>query len=106
MSRRRQGQGGGRYRVLPRAPGDGDYGRCPDAAVVPYDDCTTETLPGGARLMVLKGYEYPDKREGTKNWRASLVHPDGLVVDLNTWNAPAQKGSAASRAEPPSPRRR
>ncbi|OII60416.1 hypothetical protein BJP40_10580 [Streptomyces sp. CC53] len=83
------------------APGDDTYTRCPDAALVPHDGCTTETLPGGARLMVLKGYEYPDKREETKNWRASLVHPDGVVVDLNTWNAPAQKGSAVSRAEPP-----
>lgn len=84
------------------SPGDEGFTQCPDKVLNAYDACTTEDLPGG-RLMVYQGYEYPDRREDTKNWRATLQNDDGLVLDLNTWNAPAQKGAAVTRTDPPFP---
>ncbi|OEJ95082.1 hypothetical protein [Streptomyces thermolilacinus] len=81
-------------------PGDKGFSTCPDKESVPYDACTAEDVSGG-RLVILQGYEYPDRREETKNWRATLLAEDGLVVDLSTWNAPAQKGAAVSRTDPP-----
>ncbi|MGY3057771.1 hypothetical protein ACVWZD_002016 [Streptomyces sp. TE3672] len=74
---------------------------CPDKVFVPYDSCRNETLADGSRLMVLRGYEYPDKRVDTKRWHAYLVTPDGYTVDASEWNAPAEKDAAVSRAEPP-----
>ncbi|WMX46391.1 hypothetical protein [Streptomyces roseicoloratus] len=74
---------------------------CPDRTAVPYDACTSERLPGGDRLMVLQGYEYPDKREETKNWRAVLLTKDGFLVDASEYNAPSEKGSAITREDPP-----
>ncbi|MFF6775341.1 hypothetical protein ACFY8W_17470 [Streptomyces sp. NPDC012637] len=74
---------------------------CPDEAVVPYDDCTSERLPGGGRLMVIQGYEYPDKRVETKNWRAVLLTKDGFLIDASEYNAPSEKDSAISRENPP-----
>ncbi|MFJ7063871.1 hypothetical protein [Streptomyces sp. NPDC101115] len=74
---------------------------CPDEAAVPYDDCTSERLPGGGRLMVIQGYEYPDKRVETKNWRAVLLTEDGFLIDASEYNAPSEKDSAISRENPP-----
>jgi hypothetical protein len=74
---------------------------CPDKSLVLYDSCQNETLAGGSRLMVMRGYEYPDKRVDTKWWHAYLVTPDGYMVDASEWNAPAEKGTAVSRPEPP-----
>ncbi|CAM5628900.1 hypothetical protein [Streptomyces narbonensis] len=51
--------------------------------------------------MVIQGYEYPDKREDTKNWRAVLLTKDGFLVDAQEWNAPAQKGAEVTRENPP-----
>ncbi|MFG3499244.1 hypothetical protein [Streptomyces sp. NPDC047928] len=85
-----------------RSPGtDAGFADCPDKVFTPYDACTAETLANGARLVMLQGYEYPDKREETKNWRATLLLKDGLVIDASEWNAPAQKGAAVTRPEPP-----
>ncbi|MFF9196767.1 hypothetical protein ACF09L_16320 [Streptomyces sp. NPDC014779] len=78
-----------------------DMVTCPDKVLVPYDACTTENLPGGERLMVFQGYEYPDKRVLTKNWRAVLLTKDGFLVDASEYNAPTEKGSAISRPNPP-----
>jgi hypothetical protein len=83
------------------APGDEGYSECPDEVFVDYDACSAEGLPDGSRLVIFQGYEYPDRREETKNWRATLLRADGLVTDLNTWNAPAQKGADVSRVDPP-----
>ncbi|MEU8617971.1 hypothetical protein [Streptomyces sp. NPDC048623] len=74
---------------------------CPDKVAVPYDDCTTQNLPDGSRLMVFQGYEYPDKRVETKNWRAVLLTKDGFLVDASEYNAPTEKDSAISRENPP-----
>ncbi|MFC9702159.1 hypothetical protein ACFTWD_15800 [Streptomyces sp. NPDC056943] len=87
------------------AGGAGEAGagqvECPSEVHVDFDKCTTGRLPGGDRLMVIQGYEYPDRREDTKNWRAVLLTKDGFVVDASEYNAPAQKGAAVSRENPP-----
>ncbi|MGP4005545.1 hypothetical protein [Streptomyces sp. 4N124] len=74
---------------------------CPDKALAPYDSCTTTKLVGGSTLMLIQGYEYPDRREETKQWRAELVTSHGQHIGLTEWNAPAQKGEPVSRPEPP-----
>ncbi|MGW2562623.1 hypothetical protein ACWCXB_25910 [Streptomyces sp. NPDC001514] len=82
-------------------PGDEGYSKCADKNFIPYDGCTAETLSDGSRLMILQGYEYPDKREETKSWRATLVTKDGVVLDASEYNAPAPKGAEISRTDPP-----
>ncbi|MCT4354570.1 hypothetical protein M5362_15665 [Streptomyces sp. Je 1-79] len=74
---------------------------CPDKTYVPHDACTSEVLPNGDRLMVFQGYEYPDKRVETKNWRAVLLTEDGFLIDASEYNAPGEKGSAVTRTDPP-----
>ncbi|MFJ3504127.1 hypothetical protein [Streptomyces sp. NPDC090135] len=90
---------------LSRSSGPGEAGEamvtCPDEAHVPDAECTTETLPGVGRLLLFQGYEYPDKREKTKTWRATLLTEDGFLVDASEYNAPAQKGARVSRDTPP-----
>ncbi|MCX5391523.1 hypothetical protein [Streptomyces sp. NBC_00094] len=92
----------GLYRA---AGGDGEAGsgqvECPSRVHVPFDKCTSGTLPGGDRLMVIQGYVYPDKREETKNWRAVLLTKDGFLVDASEYNAAGEKGAAISRENPP-----
>ncbi|MFD3992138.1 hypothetical protein [Streptomyces sp. NPDC058548] len=78
-----------------------DQVACPDKVAVPYDDCTEEKLTGGSRLMILQGYEYPDKREETKSWRAVLLTRDGFLIDVSEYNAAAEKGAPISRENPP-----
>ncbi|MFJ5138062.1 hypothetical protein [Streptomyces sp. NPDC088707] len=78
-----------------------DQVACPDKVAVPYDDCTEENLAGGSRLMILQGYEYPDKREETKAWRAVLLTKDGFLIDVSEYNAAAEKGAPVSRENPP-----
>ncbi|MGW7432868.1 hypothetical protein ACWGIN_25405 [Streptomyces sp. NPDC054861] len=88
-------------RVGKSADDGADQVECPDKAYVPYDACVSEALPGGSRLMVFQGYEYPDKRVETKNWRAVLVTRDGALIDVSEWNAATQKDSPVSRDTPP-----
>ncbi|MFF8380882.1 hypothetical protein ACF07V_32635 [Streptomyces sp. NPDC015661] len=78
-----------------------DQVTCPDKALVPYDRCAAGRLPGGDRVMVIEGYEYPDKREETKNWRAVLLTKEGIVIDASEYNAAAEKGAPISRENPP-----
>ncbi|MFE0334314.1 hypothetical protein, partial [Streptomyces sp. NPDC058955] len=78
-----------------------DMVTCPEKAYVPYDACETGKLPDGSRWMVFQGYEYPDKREETKSWRATLLTKDGFLIDASEYNAPAEKGAAISRENPP-----
>ncbi|MFD3700138.1 hypothetical protein ACFWUZ_29125 [Streptomyces sp. NPDC058646] len=78
-----------------------DMTKCPDADQLEFDDCKEETLPDGSRLLLFQGYEYPDRREPTKAWRATLATPQGFLVDVSEWNAPAQKRAKVSRSNPP-----
>lgn len=91
----------GLYRAGTTGEAGEDQVTCPDKVAVPYDHCVSERLPGGDRLMVLQGYEYPDKREETKNWRAVLLTKDGFLVDASEYNAAAEKGAAITRENPP-----
>ncbi|WP_055600802.1 hypothetical protein [Streptomyces aureus] len=78
-----------------------DQVACPDKVAIPYDDCTEERLAGGSRLMIFQGYEYPDKRVETKQWRAVLLTRDGFLIDVSEYNAAAEKGAPISRENPP-----
>ncbi|MFD0146866.1 MULTISPECIES: hypothetical protein [unclassified Streptomyces] len=91
----------GLYRAGGTEEGGAGQVECPDETFVPHDGCTSEKLPNGDRLMVIQGYEYPDRREETKNWRAVLLTRDGFLVDASEYNAPTEKGSAVTRANPP-----
>ncbi|MET9320885.1 hypothetical protein ABZX75_11975 [Streptomyces sp. NPDC003038] len=90
---------------LSRTDPDGTNARqmlqCPDENLQQFDGCTVETLTDGSKLLVYQGYEYPDRREPTKLWRATLVTREGFQVDVQEWNAPAEKGAQVSRPQPP-----
>jgi hypothetical protein len=87
--------------VDPAGKSAADFVTCPSQALVQHDDCKEETLSDGSRYMLFQGYEYPDRREDTKVWRATLITPKGVMVDASEWNAPAEKGAAVSRPAPP-----
>ncbi|MFD7880225.1 hypothetical protein ACFV5G_40195 [Streptomyces sp. NPDC059766] len=74
--------------------------QCPDKVFTLFDACTTTHLADGSVLMVLQGYEYPDKREDTKMWTAELITPAGQHISVQEWNAAAEKGSPVTRPEP------
>jgi len=74
---------------------------CPGKAYVHYDACATTRLPGGSVVMVLQGYEYPDRRVDTKWWSAELVTPQGHHISVSEWNAAAEKDSPITRSQPP-----
>ncbi|WP_329545747.1 hypothetical protein OG548_15805 [Streptomyces sp. NBC_01356] len=74
---------------------------CPDKVLTPYDSCVTSRLPDGSKLMLFKGYEYPDRRVDTKRWSADLITPQGQHVSVTEWNAAAEKDAPISRPEPP-----
>ena len=87
--------------VDPAGKSAADSVTCPSQALVQHDGCQEETLSDGSRYILFQGYEYPDRREDTKLWRATLVTPEGVMVDASEWNAPAEKGAAVSRPTPP-----
>ncbi|AYG82123.1 hypothetical protein DWB77_04293 [Streptomyces hundungensis] len=100
------GKGAGRIalgvsRVDPADPSSGEQVSCPAKAFVDYDSCTAEKLADGSRYMLLRGYEYPDRHEPTKLWRAVLLTPKGALIDASEWNAAAEKGGATTRDTPP-----
>ncbi|MGW3121241.1 hypothetical protein ACWDBW_29510 [Streptomyces sp. NPDC001107] len=74
---------------------------CPGKVFAHYDACSTTRLPDASVVMVLQGYEYPDRRVDTKWWSAELVTPQGQHVSVSEWNAAAEKDAPISRAEPP-----
>ncbi|MFD8882305.1 hypothetical protein ACFV0H_07240 [Streptomyces erythrochromogenes] len=91
----------GLSRVDPKGSRADQLTQCGDKNLQGYDDCRTERLPDGSKLLIFKGYEYPDRRVDTKCWRAVLVTPAGFLVEASEWNAPAEKGAAVSRPNPP-----
>ncbi|MFF4798386.1 hypothetical protein ACFY1U_08225 [Streptomyces sp. NPDC001351] len=74
---------------------------CPGKVFVRYDACSTTRLSDASVVMVLQGYEYPDRRVDTKWWSAELVTPEGQHVSVSEWNAAAEKDAPVSRTEPP-----
>ncbi|WP_406455264.1 hypothetical protein OH768_19320 [Streptomyces sp. NBC_01622] len=74
---------------------------CPAKVFTHYDACRTSRLADGSVVMVLQGYEYPDRRVDTKWWSAELVTPQGQHVSVSEWNAAAEKDSPITRSQPP-----
>ncbi|WP_328494268.1 hypothetical protein OHS59_17145 [Streptomyces sp. NBC_00414] len=74
---------------------------CPDKILARYDACKRSELPDGSDLMILQGYEYPDRRADTKHWYAQLVTPQGQQISVTEWNAPAEKDAPVTRPNPP-----
>ncbi|MET9853295.1 hypothetical protein ABZY57_10160 [Streptomyces sp. NPDC006450] len=100
------GEGKGRIgfslgRIDPKGEMADDMVKCPSKTTTKYDSCTSEKLADGSRLLLFKGYEYPDRRVDTKCWRATVVTPQGFLVDAQEWNAQTQKDSPVSRPTPP-----
>ncbi|MGW7457768.1 hypothetical protein [Streptomyces sp. NPDC054797] len=91
----------GLSRVDPNGSSARELTQCGDKSIQKYDDCLSEQLADGSRILLHKGYEYPDRRVDTKLWRAVLVTPQGFQIDASEWNAPAEKGAAISRPNPP-----
>lgn len=74
---------------------------CPDSNLNTFEACTATKLKDGSRLVLFKGWEYPDRREETKWWYADLLTPEGYRISVSEWNAPAEKGAPVSRSTPP-----
>ncbi|MFD8301019.1 hypothetical protein ACFV29_01490 [Streptomyces sp. NPDC059690] len=74
---------------------------CPGKVFMHYDACGRTRLPDGSVVMVMQGYEYPDRRVDTKWWSAELVTPEGQHVGISEWNAAAEKDAPVTRSEPP-----
>ncbi|MER5842327.1 hypothetical protein ABT099_18850 [Streptomyces prasinus] len=91
----------GLQRVEPGSSRAREATRCPDKALTPHDSCATSTLADGSKLMMFKGYEYPDRRVDTRMWNAVLVTPQGQLVGVGERNAAAEKDESASRPAPP-----
>jgi hypothetical protein len=96
------------YPVSPRvanAPGAPGYGLpigCKQDTESSYPDGACTVLGDGTQLQTSKGYEYPaDPSRGGKEWLVHALRPNGLEVDLSEWNTPTEKGTPASRPDPP-----
>lgn len=73
---------------------------CPSKALADFDECRQETLADGSRYLFVRGYVY-DRDRGAKQWRSTLLTPAGVLIDASAYNAPEEKGAAATRADPP-----
>nr|WP_055631132.1 hypothetical protein [Streptomyces hirsutus] len=91
----------GLYRVEPGSSQAREATRCPDQVFTPHDSCATSTLADGSKLMLFKGYEYPDRHVDTRWWNAVLVTPQGQQVSVSEWNSAAEKDAPVSRPAPP-----
>lgn len=62
-----------------------------------------QILPDGTVLFVYQGSEYPARPQnpGATKWMVTVTRGDGVSVEISEWNAPTEKGTHASRAEPP-----
>lgn len=87
-------------RQNPKEVAEGDLA-CPDKNFTPFETCSAKTLTDGSRLVLFKGWEYPDRREETRWWYADLLTPEGYRISVHEWNAPAEKGAGVSRPAPP-----
>ncbi|MBK3575227.1 hypothetical protein JHN63_15680 [Streptomyces sp. MBT65] len=91
----------GMGRVEPGSDEARQITKCPAKVFTHYDACGTNRLADGSMVMVLQGYEYPDRRVDTKLWSAELVTPQGQHVSVSEWNAAAEKDSPITRSQPP-----
>ena len=89
------GKGVARVEVLLTGGGEEDRCATPSAA------CTT--LPDGSTLFSLAGQpEYPGNRnkDGVLSNYVVRRLPDGRIISMTSYNAPAEKGSTHTRATP------
>ncbi|MER6148622.1 hypothetical protein [Streptomyces hirsutus] len=93
--------GVGLSRIEPGSAQAREATQCPDKVFTPHDSCATSTLADGSKLMLFKGYEYPDRRVDTRWWNAVLVTPQGQQVSVSEWNSAAEKDEPVSRPAPP-----
>ncbi|MFI8302273.1 hypothetical protein ACIF80_02260 [Streptomyces sp. NPDC085927] len=93
--------GVGLSRIEPGSSQAREATRCPDQVFTPHESCATSTLADGSKLMLFKGYEYPDRRVDTRWWNAVLVTPQGQQVSVGEWNSAAEKDEPVSRPAPP-----
>lgn len=64
------------------------------------DTCTT--LPDGTLIRVHQGPEYPrGHTPNATNWAVDILSPGKVGMHLDEWNAPTEKGTDPTRAEPP-----
>ncbi|MFD7630838.1 hypothetical protein ACFV7Q_33255 [Streptomyces sp. NPDC059851] len=100
------GRGGAAIRlVLSRVDPNGSMANtttvCTKKATRPDDDCTTEQLADGSRLLIQQGYSAQNPGIDIKEWRAALVTPQGFLVELSEKNALPMETVKASRPNPP-----
>lgn len=86
---------------LTKVASGGGVPDCPAASTVPNQVCTVRTLPGGGRFVFEQGYEYPTQPTSAKDWSGTVTFADGGQLQLEEWNAPAEKGAADTRKNPP-----
>lgn len=91
----------GLQRVDPKGQSSAEMVKCPSKTLLNYDGCTSEKLADGSTLLLFQGYEYPDRRVDTKNWRATLLTPQGYLIDVQEYNSAAEKGKGTTRSSPP-----
>jgi hypothetical protein len=76
-------------------------------ASAPIAPCATgsdgcRVLADGTHVLVRQGHQYSDGRQpNPAEWSVDVVRDDGFQVSIHEWNAPAPKGAALTRAEPP-----
>ena len=82
-----------------------DFVGAGQSAVCQIAVCTTR--PDGSKLAVYRGSDRPGQPNAEpQEWSVSLLRRDGVAVTLTEWNAPGEKGSAATtRVDPPLSRR-
>ncbi|MFJ4777998.1 hypothetical protein [Streptomyces sp. NPDC088762] len=100
------GKGGAAIRlVVSRVDPNGSMANtttmCTKKATRPDDDCATEQLADGSRLLIQQGYAAQNPDIDVKEWRAALVTPQGFLVELSEMNALPTETMKASRANPP-----
>ncbi|MFD4240578.1 hypothetical protein ACFWP3_03070 [Streptomyces sp. NPDC058525] len=100
------GQGGaGISLVVTRVDPNGSMANtttlCTKKATRPDDNCTTEQLADGSKLLIQQGYAAQNHDIDIKEWRAALVTPQGFLVELSAQNALPMETTKASRPNPP-----
>jgi hypothetical protein len=63
---------------------------------------TCSTLPDGTLMRVHQGPEYPNGHTpNAARWSIDILSPGKVGVYLDEWNAPTEKGTDPTRADPP-----
>ncbi|WP_329383470.1 hypothetical protein OG625_21425 [Streptomyces sp. NBC_01351] len=83
---------------------------CSEKNLPEGDDCTTEQLADGSKLLIEQRHLPPSLTPGLKEWRAALATPQGYLVKfyesnspfgLYPGNSPSAGATAITRTDPP-----